>query len=187
MRRTTPSDASMQAHQTSDSSIRIIHKPSAHLVDSRTALMPHHGAWGRYFGSIQLVWCARPPVLNYQIEPPGRANAHDSSADKPCVFDMHHTKALDAFGRLSHRIHGAWGRYSGSIQPVWCARPPVLNYQIEPPGRANAHDSSADKHCVFDMHHTRALDAFSRLSHRIHGASGRYSGSIQPVWCAQRC
>jgi len=98
---------------------------------------------------------------------------------------MHHTKALDAFGRLSHRIHGASGRYSGSIQPVWCARPPVLNYQIEPPGRANAHDSSADKHCVFDVHHTRALDAFGRLSHRIHGASGRYFGSIQPVWCAR--
>ena len=87
---------------------------------------------------------------------------------------MHHAKALDAFGRLSHRIHGASGRYFGSIQLVWCARPPVLNYQIEPPGRANAHDTSADKHCVFDMHHAKALDAFGRLSHRIHGAWGRY-------------
>jgi len=74
----------------------------------------HHGYGrrGRHFGStVQLVWCAQPPVLISQNGPLHEMNGPDCTSDMDCVTDMHHMKALDAFGRVLHHGYGRRGCY----------------------------------------------------------------------------
>jgi len=90
-------------------------------------------------------------------------------------------KSLDTIDVLAHRVHGARGRRYGPIQLVWCTELPVQIAAIELLHGTKGHDSNADKHCLFDMHHMQSLDAIDVLAHRVHGARGRRYGPIQLV------
>ena len=83
-------------------------------------------------------------------------------------------KSLDTIDVLAHRVHGARGRRYGPIQLVWCTELPVQIAAIELLHGTKGHDSTADKHCVFDMHHKKSLDAIDVLAHRVHGAWSRH-------------
>jgi len=109
---------------------------------------------------------------------------HDSTADMHCVSDMHHMNSLNAIVALLHHVHGAWSRDYGSIQLVWCAHLPLLIAPKEHVHGIMVHDSTADMHCVSDMHHMNSLNAIVALVHHVHGAWSRDYGSIQLVWCA---
>ena len=128
-----------------------------------------YGAWSRLHGANQPVWCTQLPVLIPHLELLHRTTRHDSTADKHCVPDMHHTKSLNAFDEVLHRVYGAWSRLHGANQPVWCTQLPVLIPHLELLHRTNRHDSTADKHCVPVMHHTKSLNAFN-VSRCVDGA-----------------
>ena len=66
-----------------------------------------------------------------------------------------------------------------------CPQLPVLTPHIEPLHKTKRHDSTAGKHCVLDMHHTKSLDAFDEVVHHVHGAWRPHYGAIQLVWCPQ--
>jgi len=56
-----------------------------------------------------VVRCAQPPVLISQNGPLREMNGPDCTSDMHCVTDMHHMKALDAFGRVLHHGYGERG------------------------------------------------------------------------------
>ena len=126
-----------------------------------------------------LAQCPQLPVLTPHIEPLHKTKRHDSTAGKHCVLDMHHTKSLDAFDEVVHHVHGAWRPHYGAIQLVWCPQLPELTPpHIEPLHKTKRHDSTAGKHCVLDMHHTKSLDAFDEVVHHVHGARNINSSLI---------
>ena len=98
---------------------------------------------------------------------------------------MHHTKSLDAFDEVLLHVHGAWRWHYGANQPVWWPQLPGLIPHIELMHEPMRHNSTAGKHCVLDMHHTKSLDAFDEVLLRVHGAWRWHYGANQPVWWPQ--